>query len=295
MRIPLSAILLLALAAPAFAATPINETRPLSPTGNLDISNVKGRIQVRAWQRDEVKIEGSLGKGVEKLEIEGDHNNLEIKVRYPNNSRGSEATELLLTVPMRANLDITSVAANVDVQGVAPASLEIDSVSGDVFVAAAPGEFEANTVSGNLDATVNSPDVSLDTVSGEITLRGRLNGEIAVETVSGNINIAVNGERVRKLSVSTVSGDAGIRTALAGNGRIELESVSGDLRLVLPRDLSARVSAETFSGDLSAPGAQVNRPKVGPGASLQTRYGNGNGNGEISIETFSGDAELKLE
>ncbi|MFT4256725.1 MAG: DUF4097 family beta strand repeat-containing protein [Pseudoxanthomonas sp.] len=293
MRTLLSAALLLALAVPAFAATPIHESRPLSPTGNLDISNVKGRIQVRAWQRDEVKIEGSLGNGVEKLEILGDRNNLEIKVRYPNNSRGAEPTDLLLTVPLRANLDISSVAANVDVQGVAPASLEIDSVSGDVFAAAAPGEFEANNVSGNLDITVNSPDVSLDTVSGKVTLRGRMNGEIEVETVSGDIDIAVNGERIRKLSATTVSGDASIHAALAGNGRIELESVSGSLRLTLPKELSARVSAETFSGDLRAPGAQINRPRFGPGASLQTRYGNGDG--EITIETFSGDAELKLE
>ncbi|MFT3763488.1 MAG: DUF4097 family beta strand repeat-containing protein [Pseudoxanthomonas sp.] len=294
MRTLISAALLLALAAPAFAATPINESRPLSPTGRVEIDNVKGRIQVRGWQREEVKIEGSLGQGVEKLQIEGDRERLTVKVRYPKGgSNRSEPTDLLLTVPLKADLDIDSVSANVDVQGVAPASLSIDSVSGDVFVAAAPREFEADSVSGDLHVTVNSPDVSIESVSGNITLRGRLNGEVSTETVSGDIDIAVNGERVRKLTATTVSGDAGIRAALADNGKIKLETVSGGLRLTLPKDLSAHVTAETFSGDLRAPGAQINRPKYGPGASLDTRYGSGDG--EISIETFSGDAELRLE
>lgn len=296
LRTTLSVALLLALAAPAFAATPINETRPLSPTGRVDIENVKGRIQVRAWQRDEVKIEGSLGAGVEKLVVEGDREHLTVKVRYPKDGWGrnkSEPSELLLTVPLKADLDINSVSANVDVQGIAPSSLSIDSVSGDVFAAAAPREFSADSVSGNLNLTVNSPDVNIDSVSGDITLRGRLDGAINAETVSGDIDVAVNGERIREFTANTVSGDATLRTALAVNGEIRFESVSGNLVLVLPKDLSARVSAETFSGNLRAPGAEVKRPKYGPGANLDVRYGSGDG--EISIETFSGDAELRLE
>jgi hypothetical protein len=53
------------------------------------------------------------------------------------------------------------------------------------------------------------------------------------------------------------------------------------------------VSGESFSGDLDAPGADIERPKYGPGSSFEHRYGSGNG--EIRIETFSGDAELILE
>src|SRR6476620_9226329 len=74
-----SAIALLA-AAPAFAATPINETRPLAPDG-------KGSIVVRTWTNPQVKITGTLGKGVDKLDISGDTRSLDIEVKYPN-SRG---------------------------------------------------------------------------------------------------------------------------------------------------------------------------------------------------------------
>ena len=47
--------------APSLAATPISESRALDPRGRVEIENLKGRIEVRAWDRPEVKIEGSLG------------------------------------------------------------------------------------------------------------------------------------------------------------------------------------------------------------------------------------------
>ena len=54
------------LAAPAaWAATPIDQTRPLDPRGKLEIENLKGSIQVRVWDKPEVHISGSLGAGVE--------------------------------------------------------------------------------------------------------------------------------------------------------------------------------------------------------------------------------------
>ena len=292
MRTLLSFALLLAIA-PAFAATPINETRPLSSTGRVDIGNLKGRIQVRAWEREEVKVEGSLGRGAERLVVEGTRDRLEVRVRYPRNNRNTEPSELLLRVPRRAELDIDSVAADIDVQGVAPARMSIESVSGDVVIAAAPRKLEVETVSGDATITVNSAEVDVESVSGDIRLQGRLDGKVDVESVSGDVEVTVVDQRVRQLNGATVSGDIRIRAALADAGEISLESVSGDLSLALPANLSARVSAESFSGDLRAPGVQVQRPKYGPGASYQTRYGNGSGN--IRMETFSGNAVLRLD
>ena len=252
--------------APLLAATPINQSRPLDPRGRIEIENHKGRIEVRAWDRPEVKIEGSLGDGVEKLEIDGNRQHLVIRVKYPDRGSGlgflvggdrSAPTELRLMVPLEADLDIASVAADIDVSGVAPGELQIDSVSGDVV------------------------------------LRGRLGAKVDVETVSGRIDVAVRDTAVRELSGATVSGDLRIATALDGNGRIKLESVSGDIDLNLPRDVSANVRGESFSGDLRAADATIIRPKHGPGSTFEHRYGSGSG--KVSIETFSGDARLQLD
>ncbi len=279
----------------AQAATPIDQTRPMAARGRIDIENIKGRIQVRAWDKNEVRISGSLGKGVEKLAVEGDAQHLTVHVRYPrrSNNNNSEPTILILDVPRASNLEIDAVSADVEVLGTAGLTLDIESVSGDITVGAAPRQASIESVSGDVRATLHSPRVDVESVSGDIRLRGRLNGEIHAETVSGSVMIDSNRERVRQLSFASVSGDADIRVALADGGSIKTESVSGDTTLFLPKSLSARVRGESFSGDLTVPGARTIKPKYGPGSSVEHRYGSGSG--EITIESFSGDAQLRLE
>ena len=281
-------------AAPAFAATPIDQTRPLDPNGQVEIDNLKGRIQVRAWNRNEVRVTGSLGNGVEKLVVDGDARHLLVKAQYPRRTDDRiEPTTLLLQVPLQASLDIDSVSADIDIDGVAPGDLQIDSVSGDIVIAAAPRRARIQSVSGDQRLTLNSPRVSSESVSGDVVLNGRLKAEVSVETTSGDIRIDSRGEALRSLRLNSVSGNADARIALAPGGEVQTETVSGDVRLVLPRSLSARVDASSFSGDLEAPGAKVDKQEYGPGSSLEHRYGNGDG--EVHIQTFSGDAEIVLE
>ena len=284
--------------APAWAAKPIDETRPLDARGMVEVENLKGRIQVRVWDRNEVRISGSLGEGVEKLVIEGDADHLVVRVQYPRRSSGwsdrnTEPTDLRLDVPLQADLDIEGVSADIDVVGTAAHSLEASSVSGTVVVAGAPRSADIESVSGDLRATLNSSDVNVESVSGDITLGGRLDGEVHAESVSGDIAIDTKGERLSRLQTGTVSGDVHARAALSDGANVKSESVSGEITLVLPKSLSARVDGETFSGDLDIPGAEVHRPKYGPGASVEHRYGSGSAN--IRIESFSGDAEIELE
>ena len=288
-----STLALACLAAlPALAGTPIDQTRPLDPRGRVEIENLKGRVEVRAWDRQEVKVTGTLGDGVEKFSMEGDRRTLRIEVKYPSRSGRTEPTVLIVQVPTLADLEIETVSADIDVHGIASRELSLESVSGDIAANGAPREARIESVSGDVRLTLNSPDVSVDNVSGELVLQGRLNGEVSLETVSGNVRMDGLGERVRSLSAGTVSGDMDLKTALADGGEIRLESVSGDLLLRLPRDLSAEVSGESFSGDLSAPDARIQREEFGPGSSFEARYGAGKG--EVRMETFSGDATLRL-
>ena len=278
---------------PALAATPIDQTRPLDPRGRVEIDNLKGRVEVRAWDRAEVKITGSLGAGVEKFTVDGDRGALRIEVKYPNRANNTEPTVLVVQVPLQAELEVSTVSADIDVHGVAPRELSLESVSGDISANGAPRRASVESVSGDVALTFNSSDVDASAVSGDLVVNGRLNGEVSVETVSGNLRVDSKGERLRRLSASTVSGDVELKLALAPNGEVSMESVSGDLTLVAPRDLSAEVTGESFSGDLVAPDAKIEREEFGPGSSFHARYGAGKG--EVRIETFSGDATLRLQ
>jgi hypothetical protein len=296
----LGAIGLLAAVAPAFAATPINQTRPLAADGRVHIENIQGRITVRTWAQPQVRITGSLGKGAEKLDISGDARSLDIEVKYPDHggwnlwgskSRNIEPTILEITVPQRASLDIESVSALVDVQQMAGRKLEVSNVSGaTVVTASSPGEANFENVSGDTTLRLTSNKVLAESVSGDIKLQGGLAGDVQLESVSGNLQLVA--QALSRLQVSTVSGDARLQAGLKPGGRIKGETLSGELGLTLPAGTSARLHAESFSGDLSSPSGKVQREEHGPGKSLDTTYGSGDG--QIRLESFSGDVRVEL-
>lgn len=297
----LGALGLLAVA-PAFAATPINETRALNADGQVHIENIKGEIIVRTWAQPKVRVTGSLGKGVEKLEVTGDARSLNIEVKYPNHDGGwnlwgrdghrSEPTNLEVMIPQRASLDIDSVSADVDVQQMAGRKLSVDSVSGAILVtASSPGEAHFENVSGNTTLRLTSAKVHTDSVSGDVKLQGGLTGEVNMESVSGNLSLV--GQALNRLVVSTVSGDANLRAGLRSGGVIKAETLSGVVSLSLPKSTSAKLHAESFSGDISSPVGRVDREEHGPGKSLDVTYGSGQG--QIRLESFSGDVQVQLD
>lgn len=283
------------VAVPVHAATPINQARPLDPRGRLEIDNLKGRVEVRGWDRPEVKVTGSLGDGVERLVFEGDGKRLRIEVKYPSKTmpKRTEPTTLVVQVPLRAELEIDTVSADIDVHGMASRELSLESVSGDITANGAPRRAKVESVSGDINLTLNSGDVDADTISGDLVLNGRLDGSVSVETVSGDVRVDSKGVALSSFRAGSVSGDVQVRMGLAVDGVVKMESVSGDLLLLVPRDLSAQVSGESFSGELNAPGATIDRQEFGPGSSFRTRYGAGQG--QIRLESFSGDSEVRLQ
>lgn len=296
------AVGLLAFVAPAFAGTTINETRPLAADGQVRIENIKGRIVVRTWAKPQVRVTGSLGKGVEKLHISGDARSLDIQVKYPNSRGGwnlwgrddnrTEPTILEVMLPQRASVDVDSVSAEVDVQQVAGRKLDVSSVSGNVVVtASSPGEASFENVSGDTTMRITTGKVQAQSVSGDLRLSGGLTGEVDMESVSGNIELAA--KALDRLEVSTVSGDATVRMALRPSGTIQGETLSGDLQLNLPRSIGAKLHVESFSGDISSPSGHVDREEHGPGKSLEATLGDGRG--RIDLESFSGNVRINLE
>jgi hypothetical protein len=286
--------------APAFAATPINETRPLAADGTVHVENVKGRVVVRTWAQPQVRITGSLGKGAEKLEIEGGTRSLSISVKYPERggwklwSRDDgdiEPTVLEVMVPNRASLDLDTVSADIDVQQMAGRQLDASSVSGAVVVtASSPGEADVESVSGDVILRITTAKLDASTVSGDVRASGGITGRVKLESVSGDLELGA--QALDRLEVSTVSGDVGVRTALRPGGSIKGETLSGELTLGLPASSSARVHVESFSGDIRSPSGKVDREEHGPGSSLETQFGSGQG--QIELESFSGDVVIEL-
>lgn len=288
----------LALAVPAVqAAIPFDETRPLRADAEVSLENMQGRIEVSTWDRNEIRIEGQRADATRGLRIEGDASKLEVEIEYPE-SRGwfsgwggdGGSSDLRVTVPVGIELEIDTVSAEVRVRGIAGRALSIDSVSGEITVESGARSVDIDSVSGDVVVDMRAGDVSVEAVSGDIEVRGAMDGRIKVEAVSGSIRVASDAA-ARQVDAAVVSGDIRLEVGLQPGGRIQAESLSGDLELSLPAGTSARIEASTFNGKIRSPHGKVVKAEYGPGASLSTTIGNGEG--RIELETFSGDLTIR--
>lgn len=296
-------LILSVLCAPGLvlAGTPINETREVDARVRIDVSNVKGAVNVSAWDRNEVGITGTLGDGAKRLAIDGGVSALTIRVEGPDRSKGwlswgsdssMQETILNLKVPRAASLEIGVVSAEVAVADTVGGELQVDSVSGRIRLSSVQSpRLRLESVSGDVEFDGKADDASMETVSGDVVARG-VGSRTRLETVSGTLRVSASAP-LKQTEASSVSGDIEISGALDKGGRIEVETMSGDVRLNLPGSLSAKVRAESFSGTLRSDFGTVEKPEHGPGSSLDARAGAGDG--EIVVDSFSGDVTIRRE
>lgn len=167
--------------------------------------------------------------------------------------------------------------------------MQLKSVSGEVVATGRAKEARLESVSGDVRSTVATTRLNLSTVSGEIAAPSGASGQVSAESVSGDINLSTG--QVAQLRAQSVSGTTGLKVAgLAPGGSIAAESVSGEIALGVPRTVSAALNIEVFSGDIRAVAGRVERPEYGPGKSLKTTLGAGNG--DIKLESHSGSVRV---
>jgi hypothetical protein len=275
----------------------IDQTRTMSRDGTVEVENLAGFVRVRAWDRNEVRVTGTLGRNVEGVDVEGSSNRVLVRVRHPRRSgswRGS-GTELEIRMPAGAGLRVEAVSADIDVEGVG-GRLDLESVSGDVDIRNANGRVRAESVSGTVRYAGSSDELTLAAVSGDVVVSGVNGADIRASSVSGDVE--VEGGTFQDGTFETVSGSVTFRGALSRNGRFEFESHSGRVILDLTGPVNATFELSTFSGELrgSVGGENVadhveRTSRWTPGKEGTIRVGDGSASVEAS--SFSGTVEIR--
>jgi hypothetical protein len=293
-NLPLALLLVLALAAPpAFAERAIREAADVHPHGEVEISNVAGRIEVEAWDQDRVEVTGTLGRGVERLEFRTQDRHTLVQVVHPSGARNIGPSELLVRMPLASRLVVVSVSADVIVRGVHGAQ-RVQSVSGDITTAMVKEDVQLKTVTGDIQVDGNdSPGLlTITTVSGDANVRA-VAGEVILQTVSGKFDI--ESDQLGRARIRTTSGDATLRSGLAKGARVEMEAVNGTLSLVIAGEPDAEFTIETMNGQINnAFGPEpVRTSRYAPGREL--RFTTGEGSARVTMETVNGNINLRAE
>ncbi|HZO21702.1 MAG TPA: DUF4097 family beta strand repeat-containing protein [Steroidobacteraceae bacterium] len=272
-----------------------DRTVEADPHGRVEISNIAGRIEVSGWDGKEVQIHGSLGEGVDRVDVDSGHGITSIRVIVPNHTFRSASADLQVRVPRESELEVSAVSADVGETGV-QGGLQLKSVSGDVKADIFKATSEIKTVSGDivlrgLRGQTDGAELHVTTISGNIRL-DHGSADFEGSTVSGDLHIRV--DSTHNVRVRTTSGDIGFEGKLLHGGSIEAESVSGDVTLRATPENGYDYDLSSFSGDITdCMGVKAERTsKYGPGKRLNGQEGSAADGARIRVKTMSGDVEL---
>lgn len=288
----LAALVLLAgLTLPAWASThTFSAQKPADPAGTVEVVNVAGSIEISGWDQAVVDVTGNIGDKVERVDVTSSANHTTVRVVLPsgNDWNGDNEAHLKIRVPQKSALEVSLVSSDLRVSGVT-GNQHLQTVSGDI-AGDASGDLQVNTVSGDVHlAAKNSHNAQIKSVSGDLNITGA-DGNVQIHTVSGDAMVSLG--TVSRGHFESVSGDVSITSAgLAPAGQLEATSVSGDLGVHFTALPDADIDVQTFSGDIrNCFGPKPVEQEYGPGSRLNFR--NGKGGGHVHIDTKSGDVNL---
>lgn len=140
-------------------------------------------------------------------------------------------------------LGVHSASGDVRVETI-DGEAQLKTVSGDVRIGVARSALSVNLVSGDLEVDEAHTDLSANTVSGDQQVRSIRAGEIALHSVSGDIQVGVApGTRIF-IDASSTSGDvhsaldvtnAPSSSGLGNEAKLRLKSISGDISIARGR------------------------------------------------------------
>lgn len=308
----LSLLALLALVtAPVLAGEKIDQIVKTSSDGRVSIDVMSGEVEIKSWDKNEVKVTGELDDDAEGYQFEESNGRVVFKVYMPQQRWGSwksdAGSNLTFWLPKQNDVRFEGVNTNVKVNDVHGGS-RINTVNGDIEASSLTKRVSLETVNGKIFSTKLEGKIKLMTVNGEIEDRDS-QGELEIEAVNGDINTAtdaaelsvnnVNGDmdlnlrNIKELEINTVNGDLDVELRTQRNAKIYISTVGGDANLTFDKSFAGTINVEAHSGGDITNKINGQRPKkerYGPGESLRLNIGSEPI--EVEIDTVSGDIKL---
>lgn len=221
--------------------TTIHESFSAQPNVDLTVGNVSGDVTVMPWSRSTIDIvavkHAGSREGLRRVTVEIDRDqipaaNVRIRTRYEHHWFGSDegSVDYTLRVPRGTSLVVNEVSGDVRANGLA-GNVEIHSVSGDVTAMSVGGNLFVHSVSGDVHTSMlrmnDDRSADIETVSGEIhlALPASASAHVTASSLSGDFDTAWSIPQEHSIGTHA-DGEIG-----HGGGSIRLRSISGDIHL----------------------------------------------------------------
>jgi DUF4097 and DUF4098 domain-containing protein YvlB len=154
----------------------------------VTVQNATGRIQVRAWDKQEVMIVGQRGSTSVEVDTEQVGNRIEIATRVASGSGNSAAlrADYDISVPVESELQVRSDSGNVTVDSV-HGDMSFDTVAADLALQDVEGYLVVKSIGGSTICTRCAGRLDGTSISGNFQLLQPIMDNVRVQTSSGDI------------------------------------------------------------------------------------------------------------
>lgn len=286
--------LAIALLSPFSAyAGDVDKTLPWTEGGDIDISITAGQVEIRGWNKNEVKLSGDFSGDDDRLTFKRSGKNIKLDLEdesrgwWGNNSGGN--VDFTLFAPFESDIDVDGTSLSIEISKI-NGDIEINSISGRIRYSGQSKRLDVETVSGDIDVEDAGGKIRLRTVSGDI------GADVSAytfdaKTVSGDIDGQIG--NVESANLLSVSGDVKVELALADDGRVDGQTVSGNLDLSFDNKVNADFELNTGPGGDISNRLSDDRAKDDSRWGEEIRFTTGNGSGTVDLETMSGTIKVR--
>ncbi len=262
------------LAASPARAERIEKHFPVQGKPKITLRNSSGRIQVKAWTKNEVLVAWTNSSGKSVVETEQAGNRVELISRPVDESNVTEdKTDFDITVPIESELNVRTDSGNVTVESV-HGDMTFDTVDANLQLSDVNGYLMVKTLDGSLVCTRCSGKLEANSISGNVQMLDPSLESVRVQTSSGNI--LFDGSFLSR----------GIYIMKNFSGTIEVHFSSNDSFDVNATSLKGRVVNQA----LFKPDAHGSHPSTKWGQSL---FGTMNeGHAKVELSSFSGTIKI---
>jgi hypothetical protein len=206
----------------------LDESRPLSLTGELSLQNTNGSVHVATWSEPRVRIEATktavTRHALERIqvEIEGEGDRVLVRTRQPHGGfffGGAGGVEYHVTVPRGARVSVRNVNGRVEIDGVA-------------------GRVEAETVNGSVEAEHLGSEVAASATNGSVEVemdRVAASGRSRLHTTNGSVRLVLPRDAAAEIEARTVNGGVHCDFDLNGDARVSRRKIEGRIGSGGPR------------------------------------------------------------
>jgi len=286
----------------ALATRQIDTTVAIGADGRLDLTNARGYVHVKVWDRPAVRIQADLSEsdalvitqsGRVLNVIARSHTGMTrpiwldtvgMRIRTPNSGRPTGAVDYEITIPRRLALSVSGLYTNIVIDSV-EAAVDVGSYVGDI-TARGGGPARLETVAGTIVVDQANGRIDARTLRGDIAVR-RTTGDIDAKSVNGSVSFSDN-TSARVVGVS-YSAPVSYRGPIQPRGRYDLSTQSGPVFVHIPP--SSDVTLE-LAGSPDKVRSCKPLPSASPGSPSRRRYVYGTGSALMSIDSFEGTVEI---